>query len=87
MGAQGFDGGVAARQFGLGQGGMDFIMADLVQQNDRPTLAAAQLRRQVMEALLGLRRDRALTERAEGQIVHGRQRWGPGVAGQGAGDG
>lgn len=87
MGAQGIDGVMAARQFCFRQGGVDFVMANLMQQNDRPALAAAQLGRQVMQALFRIPRDRALTKRAKGQIVHARQRWCPAAAGQGAEDG
>lgn len=70
MGAQGVDGVVAARQFCLGQGGVDLVMADLVQKHDRPALAAAQFRRQVMEALLGIFWDRAMAKRANGRFGH-----------------
>ena len=85
MGAQRLDAVVATRQFRLGQGGVDFVVTDLMQQNDRPTLAAAQFRRQVMQALLGIRRDRAIAERADGDIVHEPQEWRGRALGQGEG--
>ncbi|PWK59859.1 hypothetical protein C7455_106147 [Roseicyclus mahoneyensis] len=71
MGAQSIGGGVASGQFRLGQGGVDFIVADLVQQNRGPALAAAQFGDQVMQALLGAGRDRAQAQGADGQVGHG----------------
>ena len=59
-----------ARQFGLCQRRMDFVVADLVQQNCRPTLAAAQFRDKMMMALAHIRWDGTATERALGRIGH-----------------
>ena len=87
MAAQGVDAVVAAGQFGLGQGSVNLIVANLMEQHDRPALAAAQFRRQVMKALLGIRRDRAVAKRADGQIAHVAQGWCPRGARQGAMDG
>ena len=69
MGAQGFDGVEAAGKLGLGQGGVDFVVTDLMQQYCRAALAAAQAREQVVQALLCLGRDRAFAKRADGKIV------------------
>ena len=85
MGAQGFDGVVAAGQFGLGQGGVNLIVADLMQKHDRPALAAAQFRRQVMQALFRILRDRAVAKRADGRFGHRLQEWRGCAFGQGAG--
>ena len=85
MVAQGRDGVEAARQFGFGQGGMDFIMTDLMQQHDRPALAAAQLRRQVMQALLGILRNGAIAKWADGCVIHYRQEWRADAPRQGGG--
>ena len=85
MGAQGFDGVVAAGQFGLGQGGVNFIVADLMQKHDRPALAAAQFRRQVMQALLGVLWNRSLAQRAGWQIIHEPQEWRKRAGRQGKG--
>ena len=66
MGAQRLGRVVVARQLGLAERRVNFIMANLMHQNDRPALAALQLGRQVMQALLGIRRDRAMADRAYG---------------------
>jgi hypothetical protein len=70
MGAQGLDGVVAARKLGLGHGGVDLVVADLVQQNRRPALAAAQAGDQVVQALLGVRRDGPVAEGTDGIVAH-----------------
>lgn len=54
---------IAPRKLGLGQGRVDFLVADVVQENRLPALAAAQFRDQVMQALRNPRRDRATTKR------------------------
>ncbi len=61
---------VAAGQFGLGKGGVDLVVTDLVDKDRRATLAPAQLRDQVVQALLGAGRDWAQTQRADGQVGH-----------------
>jgi NADPH-dependent 2,4-dienoyl-CoA reductase/sulfur reductase-like enzyme len=65
MGAQRLDGVVAARKLRLGHRGVDLVVADLVHENRRPALAAAQAGDQVVQALLGVRRDGPV---AEGQM-------------------
>ena len=85
MGAQGIDGVITAHQFCLGQGSVDLVMADLVQKHDRPALAAAQFRRQVMQALFRILRDRAVAKRADGRFGHRLQEWRGCAFGQGAG--
>lgn len=60
MGAQGFDCVVGPGQLGLGQRGMDLVMADLVQQNRRTMPPAFQFWDQMMQRLLGLWWDRAV---------------------------
>ncbi len=52
---------IVPRKLGLRQGGMDFIVADLVQQDRRPALAALQLRDEVMQALAGCGRNGPVT--------------------------
>jgi len=75
MGAQRLDRVEIAGQFGLGQGGVDLVMANLVQQHGRPALAAAQLGRQVVQALRGRRRDRALAQGAGWKDIHDLVMW------------
>lgn len=70
MGFQCRNGAEIARQIGLAQGGVDFIVADLVQQHRLAALPAAQFRDKVVQALLGLGRDRTVAERADGIGVH-----------------
>ena len=57
MAAQGADGVVMPRKFGFAKRGMDFAVADMMQQHHRPALATAQPRGQVMMALWHIRRD------------------------------
>ncbi len=71
MGAQGLHRVVAACKLGLGQRGVDLVVADLVQKHRGPALAAAQARDQVVQALLRVGRDGALAERADGIVLHG----------------
>ena len=56
-------------QLGFGQGGVNFVVADLVQQHRRPTLPAAQLGRQMMQGLLGMGRDWAAANRADRGVL------------------
>lgn len=76
MGPQGLGRVEAAGQFGLGQGRVHLLVADVMHQHRRPALAAAQLRGQVVQALRHARRDRALAERALGRcfVLHLRAR-------------
>ena len=69
MGAQGCNRIVVPRQFRLGQRDMDLIVANLMKQHDRATLSSFQLRGQMVQALPRIRRDGALTQRAN-RIVH-----------------
>lgn len=71
MAAQRFGRVVDAGQLGLGQGGVDLVMANLVDQHGRPALAAAQFRHKVVQALRCVRRNRAVAERANGSGIHG----------------
>lgn len=50
MRAQGCDRVVTARQFGLGQGGMDLFVANLVQKNGGSALASFEFWDQMMQA-------------------------------------
>lgn len=77
MAAQRINAVIAACKLGLGQCGMDFTMANLMQQDRRPPFAAAQLGDQVMQALLRLRRDRAVAKGANRVCVraHGLRLW------------
>lgn len=60
---------VAAGQFRLAQRGVDLAVADLVQKHDRPTLAALQLRDQVMQALGYVGRDRPPAQATDRKII------------------
>ncbi len=53
------------RQLRLGQGCMDFLMADVMHQHRRTTLATLQLGNQVMHALFHAWRDWAQTQWAD----------------------
>ena len=55
-----------AGKFGFGEGGVDFIVTDLMNKNGRAAFASAQFGREVVLALLGVRRDRAVAEGADG---------------------
>ena len=68
MGSERVNRVVAARQFRLGQRGMDFAMADVVQQHHWPALAPFELGHKVMEALRHVRWDGPVTERAEWRV-------------------
>ena len=61
VGAQGVGCMKVPRQFGLGQGRMYFLMANVMHQNRWPALAAFQLWDQVMLALFHARRNGAQT--------------------------
>ena len=63
MGLQRLGGAVVAGEFGLGQGGVDFLVTDLMQEHRGPVFTAPQPRDQVVQALGRVGRDRA---RAEG---------------------
>lgn len=60
MGAQNFHRVVMARKFGFAERCVNFLVADMMQQNHRPALAPAQFRDQMVQALRDVRRDRAL---------------------------
>lgn len=51
-----------ARKLGFGECRVDFPMADVVQQNCWPSLATFQFGDEVVQALLHIRRDRAIAE-------------------------
>ena len=63
MRPQGFAGVIVARKFGFGQSGVDFLVADLMQQHRLAALAAAQAWDQVVAALRDIVRDRPATKR------------------------
>lgn len=77
MGAQRINAVIAARKLGLGQCRVDFIMANLMQQDRRAPFTTAQLGDQVMQALLRLGRDRAVAKGANRVCVraHGLRLW------------
>ena len=60
MGAQRVDAAEVACKLGLGQGGVDFPVADVMQQHGGAALAALELGDQVMTALRDVRRDRTV---------------------------
>ncbi len=64
MRAQGFDCVEIACQFGLGQGGVDLFMADLMQKNGWSALASFEFWDQMMQAAASVG-DRAVAERAD----------------------
>ena len=64
MGAQGIDCVELKRQFLFRQGGVDFAVTDMVQQDQRPTLAPTGPGHKVMQALWHPRRDRAQAQGA-----------------------
>jgi hypothetical protein len=70
MGTQRFHGVVVPRKLRLRHGGVDLVVADLVHEDGRPALAAAQARDQVMQALLGVWRDGPVAEGADGVVAH-----------------
>ena len=72
MAAQGLGCVVDAGQLGLGQGGMNLVMADLMQQHRRPALSAAQLGHEMVQALRGIRRDRTVAQGTDRGGFHGR---------------
>lgn len=70
MGAQRVYGVVVPGKLGLGERGVDFVVADLMEKDSRPALAAAEFRDKVVKALARVGRNWAFAERADG-IVHG----------------
>lgn len=69
--AQRLDCVIGAGKFGFGQRGVDFTMANLMQQNGRPAFSAPELRDKVVQALGHVRRDRATAEWTVGCFAHG----------------
>ena len=69
MRAQGLDCRIVARQFSLGQGCVNFIVANLMQPNDRPAFAAFECRDQLMQGLRRVWRYGPAAERAD-RVVH-----------------
>ncbi len=70
MGAKRVGGAEVPRQFGFGQSCVDFVVANLVEQNGRAVFAAFELWDEMMQGLLCLRRDRAKAKRASWIIAH-----------------
>ena len=70
MGAEGLHGVVGPGEFGLRHRGVDLVVADLVHEDGRPALAAAQARDEVVQALPCVRRDGPLAEGADGVVAH-----------------
>lgn len=64
------DGGKVARKLGLGQGGMNLVMADLVKQNGWAILPAFQPWDEVVQALFRVGRDRAVAKGAGRGLLH-----------------
>lgn len=56
------------RQFRLGSRGVDFVVADLMQEHDRPAFPAPELWDQVMQALWCAGKNWPLAERANGVV-------------------
>ena len=57
------------RQFRLCQRRMDLVVANLMQQDHRSAFPTFQLGHQMVQALLGLRRNRAVTKGAN-RVIH-----------------
>lgn len=72
MGSQRLDRVVAPGEVGLGQGRVDFLVADVMQKDGRPALSAAQPWRQVMQALRHVRRNRAPAQGTDRVVFHDR---------------
>lgn len=70
MGTKSLDGIEAAGELCLGQRGVDFGMADLMQKNGRSLRSATQAGDQMVQALRRIRRNRAIAERADWQVGH-----------------
>jgi len=66
--------GVVAGEVGLGQCRVDFVVTDLMQQHRWSALAPAELRNEVVEALLGVRRNGPVAKGAD-RIAHGLRFW------------
>ena len=64
MGAQGLDRAETARQFGFGQRGVDFLVANLVQQHGGSALASFEFWDQMMQTATAFG-DRAVAKRAD----------------------
>lgn len=67
------DRGKVTRQFGFGQRGVYFIVTNLVEQHDRTALTAPKARGQMVQALLGVRWNRALAQganRRTRRVIH-----------------
>lgn len=82
MGAQSLGRRVIARQLGLGQGGMDLLVAQVMQQDHGATLAALQPGHQMMQRLWHPGRNGAQAERTNRINPTGS---GPTAPGQNAG--
>ena len=65
MRAQGFGRVKVPREFRFGQGRVNLVVANLMNKNGRPALAALEFGDQVMMALFDTRRDRAQAKGAD----------------------
>ena len=72
MGPQRGYGVVVARQLGLGEHGMDLVVADLVKERCLAPLSAAQPRHEMVQALPRMGRDGPVAKRANwnGFVLH-----------------
>jgi len=77
MGAQRINRVEAAGQFGFRKRGVDFLVADVMQQHGRAAFAALELGDQVMGRLRHIGRDRAQAKRADRGVagIHDLQGW------------
>lgn len=69
VGPQGIDRVILACQFGFRERGVDFVMANLMQQHDGPALAPAQSRYQVMPALWNALGDWTITQITNWNVI------------------
>lgn len=64
MRLEGFDGVVFPRKLGLGQRGVYFPVANMMEKHGWPSLATFQFRDEMMDALFDIMRNRSLAQRA-----------------------
>ena len=72
MSPEGLNRVVVTRQFRLAQRGMDFVVANLVQQHERAAFAASEFRDQMVLTLLDLRGYRSIAQRTD-RVAHNDQ--------------
>ena len=69
MGLQGFGGVKVAGEFGFRQRGVDFVVANLMENGGGAAFAALQLGYEVMDRAFGIGGHRAVAQQADGRAV------------------